>query len=400
MRRTALILTALLTLLAAVPPARALARGSSEPTDPRAERARVRSEQAAAAARLDALRADASAVEQALDALDGNVRFTEGELAQARQARQTALDEQAVAEARIAELEQEMSALRADLQDVVLRTLVHDGGTDGLAALLAADPNEPIAREVMSKVVVGDSRLVLDQLDAANDDLAAERERATRAAERAAERARQAEDTIARLDAAIQQQRAFSTEVDERIDATLAEAAGLEQLDARLSQQIQAREAAIAARLAARAASSGGSGNGGPVAMPTVPGGLVSVYGIRVSATIAPAIKTLVERAAGAGFTLAGGGYRSAEAQIAVRRNNCGSSQYDIWHKPASQCRPPAARPGKSLHEKGLAVDFTCNGSLVVSYGSDCYRWIAANAPGVGLANRRGEPWHWSPTGH
>lgn len=71
--------------------------------------------------------------------------------------------------------------------------------------------------------------------------------------------------------------------------------------------------------------------------------------------------------AAADGFALGGGGYRSAEQQIAVRRNNCCTSEYAIWQMSASQCNPPAARPGTSMHERGLAVDFTCSGALIGS---------------------------------
>ena len=129
-------------------------------------------------------------------------------------------------------------------------------------------------------------------------------------------------------------------------------------------------------------------------------GNLVAVGGITVDASIADALARLLAAAAADGFVLGGGGYRSADAQIAVRRNNCGSSSYDIWQKPASQCHPPAARPGMSMHERGMAIDFTCNGALIGSYSSACYGWLRTHAPGFGFRNRPGEPWHWSPNGH
>ncbi len=108
----------------------------------------------------------------------------------------------------------------------------------------------------------------------------------------------------------------------------------------------------------------------------------------------------MIEAGGPSGFALGGNGYRSADQQIAVRRNNCGSSEYDIWQKPASQCRPPAARPGTSMHERGLAIDFTCNGALISSYGSACYGVDAGQRPSFGLHNRPGEAWHWSTNGN
>ena len=105
------------------------------------------------------------------------------------------------------------------------------------------------------------------------------------------------------------------------------------------------------------------------------------------------------DAAASAGLTLAGGGYRSYEAQVAVRRANCGTSHYDIYDKPAKQCSPPTARPGQSLHERGLAIDITVNGSLIRSRDSAGFRWLAANAASYGLYNLPSEEWHWSTTG-
>ena len=126
---------------------------------------------------------------------------------------------------------------------------------------------------------------------------------------------------------------------------------------------------------------------------------VTTVGGITVASHIAGQISALLQDAAAAGIILGGGGYRSSDAQIAVRRSNCGSSQYDIWQKPSSQCRPPAARPGQSMHERGEAIDFTCNGVLITSRSNACYRWLAANAGRYGLRGNSREAWHWSTNG-
>ncbi|HSH59498.1 MAG TPA: M15 family metallopeptidase, partial [Acidimicrobiales bacterium] len=96
------------------------------------------------------------------------------------------------------------------------------------------------------------------------------------------------------------------------------------------------------------------------------------------------------------GFSLSGGGYRSSDAQIAARRANCGG---DVYNKPASQCRPPTARPGQSMHERGLAIDFTWNGRLISS-GNPAFQWLRGNASRFGLYNLPREPWHWSTNGN
>lgn len=55
---------------------------------------------------------------------------------------------------------------------------------------------------------------------------------------------------------------------------------------------------------------------------------------------------------------------------------------------------------GTSMHQWGLAVDFTCNGQPLASSGS-CLSWVKNNASNFGLYNKvSGELWHYSTTGH
>ena len=125
---------------------------------------------------------------------------------------------------------------------------------------------------------------------------------------------------------------------------------------------------------------------------------ICSVGGMGVNVAIENNVKTMLADARAAGINLSGGGFRSYQGQISVRKNNCGTSDYDIYQKPASQCRPPTARPGSSMHEWGLALDLSVGGSLVSS-GSDAFNWLQANASKYGLKNLPSEAWHWSTTG-
>jgi hypothetical protein len=95
---------------------------------------------------------------------------------------------------------------------------------------------------------------------------------------------------------------------------------------------------------------------------PTAPISLsetVTVAGsIRVHPCIAEEVERIIALAQEQGLDMSGGGYRDSAGQIETRRNNCGTSEYDIYEKPANQCSPPTARPGASRHERGTAVDF------------------------------------------
>jgi LAS superfamily LD-carboxypeptidase LdcB len=81
---------------------------------------------------------------------------------------------------------------------------------------------------------------------------------------------------------------------------------------------------------------------------------------------------------------------------VALRRQNCGTTHYAIYQKPASQCSPPTAIPGRSRHERGLALDFNSKGKSLTA--SD-FSWLKANAGRYGLKNLPSERWHWSTDG-
>jgi D-alanyl-D-alanine carboxypeptidase len=109
-------------------------------------------------------------------------------------------------------------------------------------------------------------------------------------------------------------------------------------------------------------------------------------------------VQRLLDASAADGVVLCGGGYRSSAGQIEARqRNGCP----DIYNAPPSSCRVPTARPGQSMHERGLAIDFTCNGGGAIgSRSSPCFEWLAANAGSYGFRNLPSEPWHWSTNGN
>jgi len=125
---------------------------------------------------------------------------------------------------------------------------------------------------------------------------------------------------------------------------------------------------------------------------------LSTVWGIRVHESIADKLLALLKAASRDGIRLGGGGYRSSTSQIALRRAHCGTSNWAVYHKPSYQCRPPTARPGASMHERGLAVDFTQNGRALWSNTSG-FRWLKRNASKYGFRNLPSEPWHWSVNG-
>lgn len=129
---------------------------------------------------------------------------------------------------------------------------------------------------------------------------------------------------------------------------------------------------------------------GAPVAMSET----TMVGGIRVHTSIAGNVKALLDAAKADGITgVGGGGWRSTLEQQRLRLvNGCTCSN------TSSCCSPPTAPVGKSMHERGLAIDFTQHGSII-DRNDPLFRWLTQNASKYGLKNLPSEPWHWSTTG-
>ena len=64
-----------------------------------------------------------------------------------------------------------------------------------------------------------------------------------------------------------------------------------------------------------------------------------------------------------------------------------------------------AARPGRSNHQMGLAIDWNVSGSSSTINGCQArtgnarYNWLVSNASNYGFKQLCGEAWHWSPNG-
>ncbi len=174
---------------------------------------------------------------------------------------------------------------------------------------------------------------------------------------------------------------------------------------ATLEEQKRAAErAAAAARAAAaRAAAARAAARSGRIEAVPAGGGLVTVGGITVAAALAPNLEALLKAARADGIVLGGSGYRSVNVTKRLRIiNGCP----DVYSSPSWTCRVPTARPGSSMHERGLAIDFTWRGRTICyplppgrCHGNAAFDWLRANAGRYGLYGLSSESWHWSTTG-
>ena len=392
------LLAVALTVAALTPTA-----GSAQEPDPEAteqQRDDVRDRQAEVVLELDALDAKDAEVRAALAEIERNVATQRSELHQAERAQAEGEAELAEATRAVADAQRWIDELNKQADQLVVDSFVNPPSDYALEPLRAGSIADAAVIQAVLKMQGERDAQVLERLAQAHDAL--ETEQANKAdAAAAANRAQQAAaQELDDVQAALAQQQAFAADVEARLNAKLAESESLRTLDAALSDRLAREQAELAAQLAAAQAPAP-TQDVAPSQIAPAPGGLATVTcpiggSITVAGAISGNVQALLNDAAADGVMLCGGGYRNPEEQVQLRMEHCGTSDYAIYQMPASQCSPPTAIPGTSMHEQGLAIDFTCNGGGAVSTGDECWDWLQANAVAYGLYNLPSEPWHWS----
>jgi hypothetical protein len=415
------------------------ATNAQEPNPAETERRlnEVRAQRGQVNLQVDALTARDAQVRAAIDRLEVNLATQKAELDEAERALADAEAEVVMAAADVAAAEAHIRTLNVEADALVVDAFVNPASDNALDAFRADTLSDATIQQALIGIQAESTADVLDQLEQAHEDLEVEKANKEELAAIAEDRRATAESELAEVRNALDQQEQFAAEVEERLNAKLAEAESLRAVDAALAdrlmreqaeiaRRIRAAQAAAAARAAAEAAaraaaaaasggggggggSGGGSGGGGGGSGPSIiqpaPGGLATVscpFGgsITVAGSIAGNVQGLLDRARAQGVSICGSGWRSPQRQIELRQQHCGTSTYAVYEMPSSLCNPPTARPGSSMHERGLAIDFTCNGGGAIIRGNSCWNFLAGNANAFGLYNLPSEPWHWSTNGN
>ncbi|MCC6437138.1 MAG: M15 family metallopeptidase [Acidimicrobiales bacterium] len=434
------------------------------PVDLDTTQSSLRQQQAALAAELDVLQATADEVSRAIIALDANVAAQQESTNQAVTAANGARAGEAAAAAKVAEAQFEVDRVETMLRGMAVNLYVRPPVDDAVHAVINASPNDAPVRFALARYRVESVTDVLRAAEVARDELSKAEQLAAAATEQAEQAERAEQRKLADLQAARDQQLAFATEVNDRIDRDLFEAAMLAEQDAELSARMQAEELALAAQLRDSLARGEAvtivipveatttvpptvapepepvattvvdtpaidpSSQPGPPPATTVPPPPPTappttapppptttpvtrtivitpvtttwVRGIEVSVAIAANTEAMLAAAERDGLLLTGSGYRNILDQIEIRREVCGPTDYDIWEKPSYECSPPVAIPGRSNHEKGVAIDFSgANGDLIRTRDHPAFQWLAGHAHLYGFFNLPSEPWHWSIDG-
>ena len=422
-RRRWLAVAVLLSVAAAAGPA---AAQSDEEivSDRKAKRQELQEASQAATENLDAATAEAEELIDALNKAQAAVDAQQTALDEAERAVADALATLQEAEARIAELEEQLVATQEGLREAVIESYVSFQAPSGTFNVLGSDPWENAREEALAGFAAGSRIDDIDELRRLGEELERWRLLAAEAADTAENRRRETALILADLRTAVDREAELSVAAEERVERRLYEVQTIRQLDADLAAEIEAAERRIAealarqraeeearkraeearkraeeARLRAEQEEAAGRALSDSVDPADAGFTLVWVRGFEVNSVIADDVEGLLEALEAEGFDMGGWGYRTHERQIELRRSNCGSSDWAIWEKPSSTCAPPTARPGRSNHEKGLAIDFTESGRLIIRRDSAVFRALQQIAPQFGLQNLPSEPWHWSVDG-
>lgn len=351
-------------------------------------------------------------------------------------AAQAAQEKVQVSSLAAADAQQQVVVARERVRDYAMEAFMNPPALESLAVLAVGDAEQASRAHDLIAITADDKGRVVEQLSTA--EKAAERTAAAAkvAAASAAEREAAGKSELEALEASVRTQQRLVAQIDQRLDNALAEAAALREVDRKAAAEIEAEEVALAGdsraalgeggtarEVPARdkpaqsvSASSAGTGATSPSKPrsagttpsgppPSPPAGTVTWSDVTkvgtfwVHRSIASNVQGLISAASAAGFNLTGGGFRDPASQVSLRQAHCGTSYYDIYQKPASQCSPPTAIPGRSMHEQGRALDIKSGGSLITSRSDPAFVWLAANASGYGFYNLPSEPWHWSTNG-
>jgi hypothetical protein len=390
-------------MIVAVVAATSLSPAPSAAQEPSAEEQLddVRDQGAAVAAEIDLLEAEDAEIQAALAAIQTEVVGQQVVVNAANDALAVAEADVAASAAEIASLETEIVELDEAADQMVIDAFVDPPINHALDVFRSETLADATVKNAIVEIQADADANAIEALDEAQQQLEVEQAEQEDLAATAADKKTEADSAMAELEEGLAQQTAFATEVEARLNAKLAEAESLKASDAALSEQILAEQAALAASLQEAEAQPSGS----PSTITPAPGGLATVTcpgggSITVAGSIAANVQALLDASYAAGVTLCGGGYRDPQQQIELRMAHCGTSYYAIYEMPSSQCNPPTAKPGTSMHEQGLAIDFTCNGGGTVSRGTSCWNWLSAHASEYGLYNLPAESWHWSTNGN
>lgn len=361
------------------------------------KREEIQVEVAAAAVRVNAIEADFETVAQALDDINALVDLHEAKLADAEQAVRSAEQLVTQAEARSAAIDVEVLGIQELVADLAVASFTGEAGENGedlTAFLLSDDPTEAVRRRSLVEFQTGNLGDALDRMRVLETEAELVEQNRVRAVEAAVINRTEAITRREELTSAVDAQVELVIDVEARLEQRLAEASYIDELDAAAAAEIRQQEEVIAKRIreeVARKAAAEAARRAAATPQPANADDIVQAEGFWVNASVQDQVSRMISDARNDGVRLSGYSYRSPQRTAELRViNGCP----DVYTSSPSSCRIPTARPGQSMHERGLAIDFqSC------WRGSECFVWLSNNASSYGYYNLPSESWHWSTNG-
>lgn len=392
--RSAFIALALAGVVASSVPTQAQTNDEIESI--RDERKQVQADKVEQAGKVDAASAELDELIEALQIMQAEVTGQESRLAEAESQLAQRQQESAIAYEEIEAKALEVVELEEKLSQRAIDSFVSRDEANASPLIEASDPNKAARMQSVVEDATRSDVEIGEELARVQEDLEINRALAADAEAEAIELEDQIAVQLVDLEVARDAQAALSAEAEDRLEQQQLHLEELKRMDANLGVKEQAAIDELAAEIARKRQQSSGGGSSLPIATPA---DITRAAGFSVHTSIASNVENMVNAAAADGVNLGGWGWRSSASQIALRKKNCGTSNYAIYQMSSSRCSPPTARPGASMHERGLAIDFTYNGGSISSRSSPGYKWLAAHAASYGFYNLPSEPWHWSTNG-
>src|ERR687897_838432 len=225
--------------------------GEPDPEKTKQQRDEVRSQRAEVDLQVDTLVAKDAEVTGALAELETNAATQEAELGEAERAHEEAEADLQQATQAVADAHARIEDLDREADEMVVEAFVNPPSDNALDAFKAESLSDAAVKQALIEIQADTDADVLDQLDEAHEDLEVEEANKAEAVAAAAGKEKAAAQELSDLEAALAQQQAFAGEVEERLNAKLAEAESLKEFDTALSDRLVREQAEVAARLRA-----------------------------------------------------------------------------------------------------------------------------------------------------
>src|ERR687893_161656 len=227
--------------------------GAQEPNPAETERQleEVRAQRGEAQLEVDALVARDAEVEAAIATLEANVATQQAELDEAERALAAAEAEVETATANVAAEQANIDALNMATDALVVEAFVNPPSDNALDAFKADSLSDATVKQALVGIQSDSDADLLDQLEQAHEDLEVEEANKVELAAVAASKRTTAEEELTEVANALAQQEAFAADIEERLNAKLAEAESLREFDEALADQLVREQAEVAAQMRA-----------------------------------------------------------------------------------------------------------------------------------------------------